>query len=106
MTNTQSWWHERRDDAVCINGIFSMVLYKDIPRFVNETMWSKPAEPTLFKRKYATRAGGHWFILMTRSFIKTTVVQIPHGTVAMGKIIPDWIDPLDPLLPNLRGKVN
>src|SRR5712692_5601600 len=94
MTNTKSLWHERRYDAVCINGIFSMVLCKGIPRFVNETMWSKPAEHTLFKRKYSTRAGGHWFILMKRSLIKTTVVQIPHGTVAIGKIIPNLIDPL------------
>src|SRR6266446_9903278 len=106
MTNTKSLWHERHDDAVCINGIFSMVLCKGIPRFVNETMWSKPAEHTLFKRKYSTRAGGHWCILMKRSLIKTTVVQIPHGTVAIGKIIPDLIDHLDPILTNLRGKVN
>jgi len=25
------------------------------------------------------------------------VVQRPHGTVALGKIIPDLIDPLDPI---------
>jgi hypothetical protein len=57
-----------------------------------------------FKRKYSTRASGYWFILMKRSLIKTTVVQTPHGTVAIGKIIPDWIDHLDPILDIIVNK--
>jgi len=38
--------------------------------------------------------------------IKTTVAQIPHGIVVIGKITPDLIDHLDRISTNLLAKGN
>src|SRR6266446_2134734 len=67
---------------------------------------SKPEEPTSLKRRYSTRVDGHWFILMKHLLIKTTVAQIPHGIVVIGKIIPDLTDHLALISTNLLAKEN